>query len=132
MPGTATAGDLLGVAAIEPDGLLVREDGTYVRALEVGAVNPLVLEPAEGERVSAAFGQVAARLPDRQSLQFYVQGTPLALDELLAADEVFVASTTREVQPVAAVDETTFAQSGPITERTASRVGVAIQSELGS
>jgi branched-chain amino acid aminotransferase len=54
------------------------------------------------------------------------------LDELLAADEVFVASTTREVQPVAAVDETTFAQSGPITERTASRVGVAIQSELGS
>ena len=75
-----------GVAAIEPDGLLVREDGTYVRALEVGAVNPLVLEPAEGERVSAAFGQVAARLPDRQSLQFYVQGTPLALDELLAEE----------------------------------------------
>ena len=55
-------------------------------ALEVGAVNPLVLEPAEGERVSAAFGQVAARLPDRQSLQFYVQGTPLALDELLAEE----------------------------------------------
>ena len=54
------------------------------------------------------------------------------LDELLAADEVFVASTTREVQPVAAVDETTFAQSGPITERTASRVSAAIQSELGS
>ena len=86
MPGTASAGDLLGVAAIEPDGLLVREDGTYVRALEVGAVNPLVLEPAEGERVSAAFGQVAARLPDRQSLQLYVQGTPLALDELLAEE----------------------------------------------
>ena len=73
-----TTAGLLDVAAIEPDGLLVREDGTYVRALEVGAVNPLVLEPAEGERVSAAFGQVAARLPDRQSLQFYVQGTPLA------------------------------------------------------
>jgi branched-chain amino acid aminotransferase len=54
------------------------------------------------------------------------------LEELLAADEVFVASTTREVQPVAAVDETTFAQSGPITERTASRVSAAIQSELGS
>jgi branched-chain amino acid aminotransferase len=54
------------------------------------------------------------------------------LEELLAADEVFVASTTREVQPVAAVDETTFAQSGPITERTASRVSAAIQTELGS
>jgi DNA helicase HerA-like ATPase len=78
------ASDLLGVAAIEPDGLLVGEDGVYVRYLEVGAVNPLVLDQAEGERVSAAFGQVAARLPDRQSLQLYVQGTPLALEEILA------------------------------------------------
>ena len=78
------AGDLLGVAAIDPDGLLIREDGTYVRYLEVGVVNPLVLDQAEGERVSAAFGQVAARLPDRQSLHLYVQGTPLALEEILA------------------------------------------------
>jgi TraG P-loop domain len=78
------ASDLLGLAAIEPDGLLVREDGAYVRYLEVGAVNPLVLDQAEGERVSAAFGQVAARLPDRQSLQLYVQGTPLELEEILA------------------------------------------------
>ena len=87
MAGNATVGDLLGVAAIEPDGLLVREDGTYVRILEVGVVNPLVLDQAEGERVSAAFGQVAARLPDRQSLQLYVQGTPLALDEILAGGD---------------------------------------------
>jgi hypothetical protein len=78
------ATDLLGVAAIDPDGLLVREDGVYVRYLEVGVVNPLVLDQAEGERVSAAFGQVAARLPDRQSLQLYVQGTPLDLEEVLA------------------------------------------------
>jgi hypothetical protein len=78
------ASDLLGAAAIEPDGLLVREDGAYVRYLEAGVVNPLVLDQAEGERVSAAFGQVAARLPDRQSLQLYVQGTPLELQEILA------------------------------------------------
>ena len=55
-----------------------------MRYLEVGAVNPLVLDPAEGERVSGAFAQIAARLPDRQSLQLYVQGTPLDLEELLA------------------------------------------------
>jgi len=54
------------------------------------------------------------------------------LEQLLAADEVFMASTTREVQPVAAVDETTFAQPGAVTERTAARVSAAIQSELGS
>jgi hypothetical protein len=78
------AADLLGVAAIEPDGLLIAQEGTYVRYLEVGAVNPLVVDQAEGERISAAFGQIAARLPDRQSIQLYVQGTPLALEEILA------------------------------------------------
>jgi branched-chain amino acid aminotransferase len=54
------------------------------------------------------------------------------LDELMGADEVFLASTVREVQPVAAVNERSFAQSGPVTERTASQVIAAIQSELGS
>jgi len=81
-----TAAELLGVAAIGEDGALVREDGVYVRYLEVGAVNPLVLEQAEGERISAAFAQLAARLPDRQALQLYVQGTPLALEEVLAQE----------------------------------------------
>jgi DNA helicase HerA-like ATPase len=79
-----SVGDLLGVAAIEPDGLLIGEDGLYVRYLQVGVVNPLVLDAAEGERISAAFAQIAARLPDRQCLQLYVQGTPLALEEILA------------------------------------------------
>jgi hypothetical protein len=80
------AADLLGVAAIGEDGLLVRDDGEYVRYLEVGSVNPLVMEQAEGERVSAAFGQLAARLPDRQGLQLYVQGTPLELEDVLAEE----------------------------------------------
>jgi hypothetical protein len=81
-----SAADLLGVAAIEQDGLLVREDGVYARYLEVGSVNPLVVDQAEGERISAAFGQLAARLPDRQSLQLYVQGTPLDLEDVLAEE----------------------------------------------
>jgi len=79
-----TAAELLRVAAIAPDGLLVREDGACVRYLEVGAVNPLVAEPAEVERISASFASLAARLPDRRSLQLYVQGTPLELEDLLA------------------------------------------------
>jgi DNA helicase HerA-like ATPase len=78
--------ELLGVAAIEPDGLLISEDGTYVRYLEVGTVNPLAVEQTEGERISAAFAQIAARLPDRQALQLYVQGTPLDLEALLAEE----------------------------------------------
>jgi len=80
----ASAARLLGVRAIEPDGLVVREDGTFVRYLEVTPVNPLVLDPADAQRVSAAFAQVAARLEDRQSLQLYAQATPLDAEEMLA------------------------------------------------
>ena len=86
MRRTRFASELLDVAAIEPDGLLVGEDGLYVRYLQVGAVNPLVVDQAEGEGISSAFTQVAGRLPDRQSLQLYVQATPLALEETLAGE----------------------------------------------
>src|SRR5207245_760809 len=79
-----SAASLLGVAAIEAEGLLISQDGAYVRYLEVSAVNPLALEQVECERVSAAFAGVAARLPDGESLQLYVQARTLALEELLA------------------------------------------------
>ncbi len=41
---------LLGVAAIAPDGLLIRNDGTYVRYLQSEVVNPLVARPRRGSR----------------------------------------------------------------------------------
>jgi hypothetical protein len=85
MSARPTAASLLRIGAIADDGLLVREDGACVRYLEVGAVNPLVAEPAEVERISASFAALAARLPDRGSLQLYVQGTPLELGDLLAS-----------------------------------------------
>jgi hypothetical protein len=77
------AGDLLPVAAIDEDGLMIREDGAYVRILEVSTINPLVLEDAEAERISLAFGTLAARLGPGQRLQLYVEATPLALGALL-------------------------------------------------
>jgi branched-chain amino acid aminotransferase len=52
------------------------------------------------------------------------------LEELLAADEVFLASTVREVQPVAAVDDHRFGADGPVTKRIAEQVGARIPSEL--
>ncbi len=51
------------------------------------------------------------------------------LEELLAADEAFLASTTREVQPVAAIEDRLFA-NGEITARLAEAVGRHIQSQL--
>src|SRR5262249_2502441 len=52
------------------------------------------------------------------------------LDQLLAADEVFIASTTREVQPVIAVDERTYNGDGGVTARAAVAVSERIRSEL--
>jgi branched-chain amino acid aminotransferase len=53
------------------------------------------------------------------------------LEDLAAAEEAFLASTTREVQPVAAVDEHTFAAPGPVSGSAAAALGVRIRSELG-
>jgi branched-chain amino acid aminotransferase len=55
---------------------------------------------------------------------------PCTLEELGAADEAFIASTTREVQAVSAIDEWTFPAPGPVTARVAADVGEAIRAEL--
>ena len=52
------------------------------------------------------------------------------LEDLAAADEAFLASTTREVQPVAAIDELTFAE-GSLTAGIAKELAARIRSELG-
>jgi len=55
------------------------------------------------------------------------------LDEARAADEAFLASTTREVQPVAAVDGVELpAAPGPVTERAAAALRARIEAELGA
>ena len=54
------------------------------------------------------------------------------LEELADADEVLLASTTREVQPVAAVDGWRFEAPGPVTARVGAAVGAAIRSELAA
>ena len=81
-----SAAELLGLAAITPDGLAITEEGSYIRYLETGAVNPLTMEPTEAERISGAFAQIAARLTDRQSLQLSMHAKPLDLQELLAGE----------------------------------------------
>jgi branched-chain amino acid aminotransferase len=52
------------------------------------------------------------------------------LEQLLAADEVFMASTTREIQPVSTVDDSDFAAPGTVTQRAAALVSERIRSEL--
>jgi branched-chain amino acid aminotransferase len=54
---------------------------------------------------------------------------PCTLEDLDGADEVFLASTTREVQPVIAIDERTYGV-GPVTSRLAREVAARIRAEL--
>jgi branched-chain amino acid aminotransferase len=59
-----------------------------------------------------------------------VQERSITLEELYAADEVFLASTTREVHPVAAVDDHDYPEPSPVTERTAERVMTRVRELL--
>jgi branched-chain amino acid aminotransferase len=62
-----------------------------------------------------------------------VREVPVTAEELKAhATEAFLASTTREVQPVAAVDERDFGEPGPRTREAAERVRDRIREELAA
>ncbi len=52
------------------------------------------------------------------------------IEDLLVADEAFLASTTREVQPVASIDDHAFSPETPVSTRTAKAIRARIQSEL--
>jgi branched-chain amino acid aminotransferase len=54
------------------------------------------------------------------------------LEELLAADEAFLASTAREVLPISAIDARPFPAPGPVTSATDSVVTSWIRSELAA
>jgi branched-chain amino acid aminotransferase len=54
------------------------------------------------------------------------------LEELKTADEVFLASTVREVQPVVAIDDHAFTGPRPVSERTAQAAAQRIRAELRS
>ena len=52
------------------------------------------------------------------------------VEDLLAADEAFLASTVREVQPVAELDHHRFPADRPVADRLAADVSARIQAEL--
>ena len=55
------------------------------------------------------------------------------LDDLRGAEEAFIASTVRVVQPIAAIDELELpAAPGPVTLRTREAMDQAIERELGA
>lgn len=68
---------------------------------------------------------------DRVLATVEVDERPCTLDEIRAAAEVFIASTTREVQAVAAIEESEFAPNpGPRTQAAAQALREHIEEEL--
>jgi branched-chain amino acid aminotransferase len=52
------------------------------------------------------------------------------LEDLFGADEAFLASTVREVQPIVAIDDHQFPDSSPLSEKVAAAVADRIAEEL--
>jgi len=61
-----------------------------------------------------------------------VEERACTLDDLAFAEEAFLASTTREVQPVSAIEETALPDPGPLTRSTAAALREQITAELAS
>jgi branched-chain amino acid aminotransferase len=60
------------------------------------------------------------------------QEQPCTLEDLFAADEAFLASTTREVEPIAAIDDRVFDGPEPVSEGARAAALERIRAELGS
>ena len=95
---TPQAGQLCPVEAIDREGLLVTSEGALVRVLRAAPKNPLVMSAVEREQIGHAFGQLASRLPAGQSLQFYVEATPVRLDALLERSQTEAERAIRALQ----------------------------------
>ena len=61
------------------------------------------------------------------------QEQPCTLDDVAAAEEAFIASTVREVMPIAAVDDIALpAAPGPVSQDAGERLARRIERELAS
>ena len=61
------------------------------------------------------------------------QEQPCTLDDVAAAEEAFIASTVREVMPIAAVDDIAIpAAPGPVSLDAGERLARRIERELAS
>ena len=80
----ALSGELLDIVALDRNGLIVSTEGALVRIVEVTPRNPRVMGIEQQERVAEGFAAMAGRLRVGQSLQFYVDATPILLDDVIA------------------------------------------------
>jgi branched-chain amino acid aminotransferase len=111
------------------EALLVTPDGTVMEA----PTSTIFWVDGNGELHTPALGAgiLASITRDRIMRVAPVQESHhYKLGDVLAASEVFLASSLREVQGVASLDELTFTCPGPVTQRVAGLLGERIEAEL--
>jgi branched-subunit amino acid aminotransferase/4-amino-4-deoxychorismate lyase len=127
------AGNMLATRLAQERGfdeaLLVTPHGRVLEAptssiFWVGGDGTLATPPLEEHILASITRDRVMRLAD-------VRERPLTMDELLDAEEAFLASTTREVQPVAAVEGREFPEPGPATREAAEALRAHIRSAPG-
>ena len=79
----AQLGRWLPLTAIRDDGLAALNDGRLLRAIRLEALAPLRMSVEQLEHASRAVGELAAHLPDRQSLQLITNAQPLDTEQLI-------------------------------------------------
>ncbi|MGH2881318.1 MAG: hypothetical protein ACRDPA_01215, partial [Solirubrobacteraceae bacterium] len=77
------AGELLALEELDQTGLAITSEGALVRVLEVTARNPLIMADAERAQLGHGFRGVLSKLRPGQTLQFYVETSPVDLASLL-------------------------------------------------
>jgi branched-chain amino acid aminotransferase len=111
------------------DALLVRPDGTVLEAptstiFWVNAGGDLCTPEIEaGVLASITRDRIMKTVPVQESDRYQ-------LNDVLHASEVFIASSLREVQGVASLDELSYGCPGPVTQRVAGLLSERIQAEL--
>jgi len=84
---TTAIDELVDIAALEPDGLIVTRDGEYVRVLECQYVpNVVSADPGAIAAIEEAWANLCASIPDFQGLSFYAQTDPIPIADAMAED----------------------------------------------
>jgi branched-chain amino acid aminotransferase len=105
---------------VTPHGRVLEAPTSSIFWISDGAV---LTPPLEDHILASITRRIVMELTDARE-------QPCTLDDLRAADEAFLSSTIREVQPVAAVDEHEFPSAAERTAQIAEQVGAHIRSQL--
>jgi branched-chain amino acid aminotransferase len=112
------------------EAVLVRPDGIV---LEAPTSTIFWVSPEAGLRTPSLASGILASITRAQIVRLlHVEEGEFPVEDLLGAREAFLASTTREVQPVAAIDDRPLETPGPLTVEAEGAFKQAVEQALGA